>query len=112
MRRVDDAPLVGPDEHGRPVLLRFLVDEVADRPVERPGQLEQRGDGGDHPRLLDLVDGGGRHVGPLAQLLERQPPLEAEVPQLRADRADDPLQGRTLGFRRCRALRCSHPAPS
>ena len=49
-----------------------LLDEVAHRTVERGGDLEQRGDRGNHVVPLDLVDRRCRHFGLARQLLKRE----------------------------------------
>jgi len=65
------------------------VDEVADRALQRGGDLQQRGDRGDHVVAFDLVDRGGGDVGLGGKLLERQALLVPELFELRSDGADD-----------------------
>src|SRR5216683_2473771 len=92
MRGVHLPVLVWRGKHGNVVLADLVFHEVGDRATERSGDLQQGSDGRHHTALFNLVYRCSRHVGALAELLQRQAHPLAEAEHLEADGTDYPLQ--------------------
>ena len=98
-----EAPVALP-ENRHLVPGRIVGHQIAGRPPEPPGDLDQHRHARDHLEALDLLDGAGRDGAPAGELLEGQAGLLPPLPDPSSDPGDLGVHRVATGTRAHRAI--------